>query len=220
MRRPCSFARIEVSEAAKGRPALLTCASHSGGLSDAAKRHESTQAPGSSRRRLSGATGKRGGVRGSKAGSLIHAGRGSVVLVGGGGLSRSLRLICWPSYSTPPSRHRPAGARRDAAARASPALSSTRPNRTTAISSAERRASRPEVNRGTDLNLGLPAVVPPRAQRPFPNPVPPASARSSSRLAVRMAAMTESAKEVARSLSDERRVGMRDRVPNGRWLRT
>jgi hypothetical protein len=37
----------------------------------------------------------RGGLRGSKAGSLIHAGRGSVVLVGGGGLSRSLRLIWW-----------------------------------------------------------------------------------------------------------------------------
>jgi hypothetical protein len=37
--------------------------------------------------------GMRGGFRGSKAGSLIHAGRGSVVLFGGGGLSRSLLLI-------------------------------------------------------------------------------------------------------------------------------
>lgn len=36
----------------------------------------------------------RGGLRGSKAGSLIHAGRGSVVLLGGRGLSRSLRFIC------------------------------------------------------------------------------------------------------------------------------
>ena len=35
----------------------------------------------------------RGGFRGSKAGSLIQSGRGSVVLFGGGGLSRSLGLI-------------------------------------------------------------------------------------------------------------------------------
>jgi hypothetical protein len=43
----------------------------------------------------------RGGFRGSKAGSLIHAGRGSVVFVGGGGgFSRSLRLIGWASCST------------------------------------------------------------------------------------------------------------------------
>jgi hypothetical protein len=46
----------------------------------------------------------RGGFRGSKAGSLIHAGRGSVVLFGGGGLSRSLLLICWAFCSTPPAR--------------------------------------------------------------------------------------------------------------------
>ena len=78
--------------------------------STAPARSAETQAPGSSRRRRSGAMGMRGGFRGSRAGSLIHAGRGSVVLVGGGGLSRSLRLICWASSSTPPWRCRPADA--------------------------------------------------------------------------------------------------------------
>jgi hypothetical protein len=55
---------------------------------------ECAYAPGSSgRRRRSGATGIRGGLRGSRDGSRIHAGRGSIVLLDGGARSLSLRLM-------------------------------------------------------------------------------------------------------------------------------